>query len=57
MVAQQDVEMQTGVGGGLFGAARRMLGGESFLMNFFTAGPSRRLGLPGASLSRGYPLL
>ena len=39
MVAQQDVEMQTGVGGGLFGAARRMLGGESFLMNFFTAGP------------------
>ena len=27
MVAQQDVEMQTGIGGGLFRAARRMLGG------------------------------
>ena len=39
MVAQQDVEMQTGVGGGVFGAARRMLGGESFVMNFFTGGP------------------
>ena len=36
MVAQQDVEMQTGIGGGLFGAARRMLGGESFVMNTFT---------------------
>ena len=40
MVAQQDVEMETGVGGGgLFRAARRMLGGESFVMNLFTAGP------------------
>ena len=37
MVAQQDVEMQTGIGGGFFGAARRMLGGESFVMNTFTA--------------------
>ena len=36
MVAQQDVEMQTGIGGGLFGAARRMLGAESFVMNTFT---------------------
>ena len=38
MVAQQDVEMRTGLGGGVFGAARRMLGGESFLMNSFTGG-------------------
>lgn len=31
MVAQQDVEMQTGVGGRVLGALRRVLGGESFL--------------------------
>ena len=39
MVSQQDVEMRTGIGGGVFGAARRILGGESFLMNSFTGGP------------------
>ena len=38
MVAQQDVEMKTGSGGGgLFGGIRRMLGGESFFINTFTA--------------------
>ncbi len=41
MVAQQDVDMETGLGGGVFGAARRLLGGESFLMNSFTGGADR----------------
>lgn len=37
LVAQQGVEMQTGMGGGgLFGGFRRMLGGESFFVNTFT---------------------
>lgn len=40
MVAQKGVEMQTGMGGGgLFGGFKRMLGGESFFVNTFTAGP------------------
>ena len=56
MVAQQDVEMETGVGGGgLFRAARRMLGGESFLMNVFTAGPGGGWVSLAPPLSRGYP--
>ena len=39
MVAQQGVEMQTGMGGGgLFGGIKRMMGGESFFVNTFTAG-------------------
>ena len=39
MVAQQGVEMQTGMGGGgLFGGFKRMMGGESFFVNTFTAG-------------------
>ncbi len=38
MVAQQGVQMKTGSsGGGLFGGFRRMLGGESFFINTFTA--------------------
>ena len=38
MVAQQGVEMKTGsAGGGLFRGIRRMLGGESFFINTFTA--------------------
>ena len=38
MVAQQDVEMKTGMGGGgLFGGLKRMVGGESFFVNTFTA--------------------
>jgi uncharacterized protein (TIGR00266 family) len=38
MVTQQSVEMKTGSsGGGLFGGFRRMLGGESFFINTFTA--------------------
>ena len=38
MVAQQDVAMQTGTaGGGLFGGIRRMVSGESFFVNTFTA--------------------
>ena len=41
MVAQQGVEMETGMGGSsLFGGIRRMLGGESFFVNTFTAGPA-----------------
>ena len=45
MVAQQGVEMQTGMGGGgLFGGFKRMLGGESFFLNTFTAGQSRWVG-------------
>ena len=37
MVAQEGVDMQTrGGGGGLFGALRRSMGGESFFMNQFT---------------------
>ena len=41
MAAQQGVEMRTGMGGGggLFGGFKRMLGGESFFLNTFTAGP------------------
>ena len=38
MVAQQDVDMRTGGGGGgLFGGIRRMVSGESFFVNTFTA--------------------
>ena len=38
MVALDGVDMETrGGGGGLFGAVRRSLGGESFFMNRFTA--------------------
>ena len=39
MVAQKGVEMETGMGGGgLFGGLKRMMGGESFFVNTFTAG-------------------
>ncbi len=39
MVAQHGVEMKTGMGGGsLFGGIKRMIGGESFFVNTFTAG-------------------
>ena len=39
LVAQQGVEMKTGMGGGgLFGGLKRMIGGESFFVNTFTAG-------------------
>jgi uncharacterized protein (TIGR00266 family) len=38
MVAQMNVELSTGMGGsGLFGGIRRMVGGESFFVNTFTA--------------------
>ena len=39
MVAQQGVAMSTGMSGsgGLFGGIRRMMGGESFFVNTFTA--------------------
>ena len=38
MVLQQGVRMETGTGGGgLFGGFKRMLGGESFFVNTFTA--------------------
>ena len=38
MVAQQGMEMKTGMGGGgLFGGIKRMMGGESFFINTFTA--------------------
>ena len=38
MVAQQGVDMKTGsAGGGIFGGLRRMMGGESFFINTFTA--------------------
>ena len=41
MVAQQGVELKTGGGGGgVFGGLRRMMGGESFVINTFTAGGS-----------------
>ncbi len=41
MAAQQGLDMRTGMGGGggLFGGFKRMLGGESFFLNTFTAGP------------------
>ncbi len=42
MSGDLDVETSThqrGGGGGLFKAAKRMLGGESFFLNHFTAGP------------------
>ncbi len=40
MATQQGVEMHTGMsGGGLFGRVRRMVAGESFFVNTFTAGP------------------
>ncbi len=39
MVAQQGVSMKTGTtGGGVFGGIRRMMAGESFTINTFTAG-------------------
>ena len=39
MVAQRGVQMETGsAGGGLMGGFKRMLGGESFFINTFTAG-------------------
>jgi uncharacterized protein (TIGR00266 family) len=38
MVAQQGMDMKTGMGGGgLFGGLKRMMGGESFFINTFTA--------------------
>ena len=38
MVLQRGVEMKTGMGGGgLLGGFKRMLGGESFFVNTFTA--------------------
>ena len=38
MVAQEGVQMKTGsAGGGIFGGLRRMMGGESFFINTFTA--------------------
>ncbi len=37
MVAQQGVEMTTGMRGGMFGGFKRMLAGESFFLNTFTA--------------------
>lgn len=38
MIAQQGVDMQTGMGGGgLFGGISRMLAGESFVLNTFKA--------------------
>ena len=38
MVAQQGMDMKTGMGGGgLFGGLKRVLGGESFFVNTFTA--------------------
>lgn len=40
MAAQQDVDMKTGMGGGLFGGLKRMLTSESFFLNTFTAGRS-----------------
>lgn len=40
MVAQEGVEMKTGsAGGGIVGGIRRMMGGESFFINTFTARP------------------
>ena len=39
MVSQQGVEMKTGTaGGGVFRGIRRMMAGESFIINTFTAG-------------------
>ena len=41
MVLQEGVELNTGGGGGgLFGGFKRMIGGESFFVNTFTAEPS-----------------
>ena len=40
MAAQQDVDMKTGMSGGLFGGLKRMLTSESFFLNTFTAGPT-----------------
>ena len=40
MAAQQDVDMKTGMSGGLFGEFKRMLTSESFFLNTFTAGPT-----------------
>ena len=40
MAAQQDVEMRTGMSGGVFSGLKRMLTSESFFVNTFTAGPS-----------------
>ena len=40
MAAQQDVDMKTGMSGGLLGGFKRMLTSESFFLNTFTAGPT-----------------
>ncbi len=37
MVAQQNVTLATGASGGMFKGLKRMLGGESFFLNTFTA--------------------
>ena len=37
MVAQQNVTLATGASGGMFKGLNRMLGGESFFLNTFTA--------------------
>ena len=37
MVAQQNVTLTTGASGGMFKGLKRMLGGESFFLNTFTA--------------------
>ncbi len=38
MAAQQDVDMKTGMSGGLLGGFKRMVTSESFFLNTFTAG-------------------
>ena len=40
MAAQQDVEMKTGMSGGILGGFKRVLTSESFFLNTFTGGPS-----------------
>ena len=47
MVLQHGVDMATGAGGGgLFGGLKRMVGGESFFINTFTAQASGGRGEP-----------
>ena len=45
MVAQRNVTLATGASGGMFKGLKRMLGGESFFLNTFTAnnGPGQNL--------------